>query len=182
MKMGKKLVATGAVAALVVASFGAGAYAATQKITLIVNGTVAKADPITQNNTTYVPLRAAAEMLGASIGFDSKTNTVTVTSKGNITVDRYNVDDFVVTQLQAKNTEYLGWDVSAEVANINAKTVSSATLTAVFYDGSGKRIGSAVAPVSDLKSKDTKLINFLTTDDLTGYKTVKFQTNYVFYK
>lgn len=51
-------------------------------MTLVVDGTVAKVDPILQNGVTYVPLRAAAELLGATVNLDSKTNTVTVTSKG----------------------------------------------------------------------------------------------------
>lgn len=86
--MKKKLFISLMVVSLMLVSAGVGAYAATKKMTLIVNGTVAKVDPISQNGVTYVPLRAAAEMLGASVGFDLKTNTVTVTSKSQLPVSK----------------------------------------------------------------------------------------------
>jgi hypothetical protein len=178
----KKLLLSLMVVSLMLVSAGVGAYAAAQKMTLIVNGTVAKVDPIVQNGVTYVPLRAAAEMLGATVGLDSKTNTVTVTGKGNIKVDTYYAGDFVFTQLQAEVNSLDMWEVSVEVANNGIKNISSANLTASFYDGSGKRLGSATSSVIGLAKKETKVIEFFSTDDLTGYKTVKFQTDIVNYK
>lgn len=80
--MKKKLLLSLMVVSLMLVSAGVGAYAATKKMTLVVDGTIAKVDPIVQNNVTYVPLRAAAELLGASVNLDAKTNTITVTSKG----------------------------------------------------------------------------------------------------
>ncbi|WP_438351558.1 stalk domain-containing protein [Paenibacillus sp. FA6] len=77
MRSKKKLIISLTVVLAVFGAFGAGAYAA-QKITLIVNGGVAKADIRTINNTTYVPLRAVSELLGASVAFDSKTQTITI--------------------------------------------------------------------------------------------------------
>ncbi|MFD1953750.1 stalk domain-containing protein [Paenibacillus thailandensis] len=79
--MKKKIIAAGVVASLMLVSAGIGAYAAT-KMTLVVNGTVAKVDPKVIDGTTYIPVRAAAELLGATVGYDNKTNTVTITSKG----------------------------------------------------------------------------------------------------
>ncbi|MBP1992559.1 hypothetical protein J2Z66_004168 [Paenibacillus eucommiae] len=62
-------------------SVGVGAYAAT-KLTLVVNGEkITNADPKLIDGVTYVPLRAVAEMLDASVGWDGNTSTVTVTGK-----------------------------------------------------------------------------------------------------
>lgn len=38
-----------------------------------------KLSPITYNNTTYVPLRSAGELLGADIQYDSKSKTIQIT-------------------------------------------------------------------------------------------------------
>lgn len=176
--MKKKLLLSSLVVSLMVASAGVGAYAATKKMTLIVNGTVAKVDPISQNGVTYVPLRAAAEMLGASVGFDPKTYTVTVTSKGAIKVDTYYAGDFVFTQLIAEQNMFDSWDVTVSVANNGAKDVSGASLKAVFYNASGKRLGTANGTTGKLAKKESKVIDFLTTDDITGYTKVVFQVDY----
>ncbi|WEK53307.1 MAG: stalk domain-containing protein [Candidatus Cohnella colombiensis] len=64
------------------ASASIGAYAAT-KMTLIVNGAKADVDPVVIKGVTYVPVRAAAQMLGADVKYDASTGTVTVTSKGS---------------------------------------------------------------------------------------------------
>jgi Copper amine oxidase N-terminal domain len=67
-------------AGVIVASFAGGVYASSA-IKLIVNGVQSKAEAKIINNSTYVPLRAAAEMLGAEVLWDNKTRTVTVNGK-----------------------------------------------------------------------------------------------------
>lgn len=79
-KLKKKILLSIAVLSLVLMSAGIGAYAAT-KFTLIVNGKVANVEPKVIDGTTYIPVRAAAELLGAEVGYDAVTRTVTVTSK-----------------------------------------------------------------------------------------------------
>lgn len=76
--MKKKLLLSLMVAVVALLSVVVGAYAAT-KMTLIVNGKTAEVDPVVIKGVTYVPLRAAASMLGAKVGYDASTNTVTVT-------------------------------------------------------------------------------------------------------
>lgn len=78
--MKKKVLVASLLVLILAFSAAAGGYAAT-KLTLIVNGQKAAVDPILIDGTTYVPLRAAAEMLDANVGWDSATQTVTVTSK-----------------------------------------------------------------------------------------------------
>jgi Copper amine oxidase N-terminal domain len=69
-------------AVFLAASFAGGIYAASA-LKLVVNGVnVTNAEPKIINNRTYVPLRAAAELLGAEVNWDSKTNTVTVNGEG----------------------------------------------------------------------------------------------------
>ncbi|NBD25566.1 peptidylprolyl isomerase [Paenibacillus glycinis] len=79
-----KLYRRAGITALVVAGMtlaaGAGAYAAT-KMTLIVNGKPSSAVPVSIKNVTYVPLRAAAEMLGANVNYDAASNSVTIAGK-----------------------------------------------------------------------------------------------------
>jgi hypothetical protein len=78
--MKKKVLLTTVGSCVIAASFAGGVYAASA-IKLIVNGVQTKAEAKIINNSTYVPLRAAAEMLGAEVKWDGKTNTVTVNGK-----------------------------------------------------------------------------------------------------
>ncbi|WP_308637820.1 peptidylprolyl isomerase [Paenibacillus silvisoli] len=59
---------------------GAGAYAAT-KMTLIVNGKKSAVEPVSIKGVTYVPIRSAAEMLGANVNYNASSNSVMITSK-----------------------------------------------------------------------------------------------------
>lgn len=69
-----------AVLSIALLSASIGVYAAT-KFTLVVNGKVANVEPKVIDGTTYIPVRAAAELLGADVGYDAVTRTVTVNSK-----------------------------------------------------------------------------------------------------
>ena len=66
--MKKKLVISLALATTVIVSATAGAFAAA-KINLIVNGKLSNAETKVIDGTTYVPLRAAAELLGAEVKY-----------------------------------------------------------------------------------------------------------------
>ncbi len=50
-------------------------------VNLEVNGQGVEADTILYKGTTYVPLRAAAEMLGKEVGYNSKTRTASINKK-----------------------------------------------------------------------------------------------------
>lgn len=53
-------------------------------VNLTVNGEKVAADTILYNGTTYVPLRATAEMLGKEVGWDQKTSTASINDKGTV--------------------------------------------------------------------------------------------------
>ncbi|OWR32694.1 hypothetical protein CDO73_03585 [Saccharibacillus sp. O23] len=78
----KKFMIAGAAVALVVSSFSAGTYAS-GKLKLIVNGQTASADVQIIKGTTYVPLRAVSEMLGASVNYDNSAETIMINSSGS---------------------------------------------------------------------------------------------------
>lgn len=82
--MKKKLLLSFMVVSLMLLSAGVGAFAATQ-IKLVVNGTVSNAQTKVIAGVTYVPLRAAAELLGAEVKYDAATSTVSITSEGGST-------------------------------------------------------------------------------------------------
>lgn len=50
-------------------------------VNLTVNGEKVEADTIAYNGTTYVPLRAAAEMLDKDVGWDQATQTASIDDK-----------------------------------------------------------------------------------------------------
>lgn len=50
-------------------------------INLTVNGNKVDADTILYEGTTYVPLRAAGEMLGKEVGWNGNTNTASINDK-----------------------------------------------------------------------------------------------------
>ncbi|MNW41414.1 hypothetical protein D3C74_185510 [compost metagenome] len=77
----KKLLLSGAAIALALSSFAVGAAGA-GRFQLIVNGKTATTEVKVINNTTYVPLRAVSEMLGAKVTFNSATGTITINSDG----------------------------------------------------------------------------------------------------
>ncbi|TDQ39256.1 copper amine oxidase N-terminal domain-containing protein [Aureibacillus halotolerans] len=68
------------VAALVI--FSAGAFAASA-IKVKVDGRTAPVDAKLIDNTTYVPLRAVSEMLGADVKWDQASRTVNIASVGS---------------------------------------------------------------------------------------------------
>ena len=67
-------------------------------IGLTINGTSAvlkdpngnTVQPFTYNGTTYVPIRAVSDHLGASVGYDAKNNTASINGNASLTED----DDF----------------------------------------------------------------------------------------
>ncbi|RUS48386.1 DUF4352 domain-containing protein [Cohnella sp. AR92] len=136
--MKKKVLIMLVIGSLMLLSAGIGAYAAS-KMTLIVNGKVASAEPKVINGTTYVPLRAAAELLNATVGYDKGTNTVTITSKAdtsrnNSTAGGPNQPSQSASQLgfSRKNPAPIGTTLSFDQSGILEKYSGEMTLEEVI--------------------------------------------------
>lgn len=67
---------------LLIGIFTAGVFAA-NGMTLIVNGVKSDAEIQVINGSSYVPLRAVAELLGAEVNYDATTRTITINSDGS---------------------------------------------------------------------------------------------------
>lgn len=55
------------------------------KISLIVNGTAVNQETLLYNGTTYLPIRAVGDAIGATVDYDAKTYTATLTTPTNTT-------------------------------------------------------------------------------------------------
>lgn len=75
--MKKKILIATTAAALLLLGAGAGAFAASG-FTIKVNGKVANVDARVINGSTYLPLKAIGQLLGAKVNYDASTRTVTV--------------------------------------------------------------------------------------------------------
>ena len=92
-------------------------------IDVIVNGCIIKT-PVdafleTENNTTYVPVRAISEALGATVSWDDETKTATVSKDGNdVSFSIYDAENTAVLYLDTTFipvravSEKLGYSVS----------------------------------------------------------------------
>jgi hypothetical protein len=110
------------ITAFMLMSSGSGVYAA-PKLTLIVNGQVSSAETKLIKNSTYVPLRAAAELLGTKVDFNPATKTVTITSKTKVV--KITRDKSIII----KSTTYVPLRSAAELLG-----------SVVNYDGTTKTI------------------------------------------
>jgi len=66
-------------------------------INLIVDGQTISADNILYNGTTYVPVRALAEVLGKEVVWDAKTNTVEVNDKEQYFIEKNGIKVYAKT-------------------------------------------------------------------------------------
>lgn len=157
--------------------FATGVYAA-PAIKLIVDGKTIKTDVKLINSTSYVPLRAVSEALGAELKWDGATSTITINSANTIAPSDqsgvYNAGEFQFFNVTAENGQF-GWEVVSEIKNVGIKDYKGITFTATFYDKDKKRVGIARGSAMDLKKGQSKTASLITTDDLTGYATIKFQ-------
>lgn len=128
--------------------------------------------PITYNSTTYLPLRSVGEALGLEIKFDSKTQTIFL---GKEPDGSYKDGSFMLYDVTVEESMF-GWNVEGEVKNIGQKKITG-TFTITFFGEDGKRIGSASGVVNEIDVLKTRTTNFLTTDDLKGYKSLRFQVD-----
>ena len=76
-------------------------------VNLEVNGDKVEVDNILYKGTTYVPIRAVAEMLGKEVGWDGKTNTASINDKElNEKTDNTNMDE--IDKKEVVYAEFIG--------------------------------------------------------------------------
>ncbi|MDF2683977.1 MAG: hypothetical protein K0R47_5167, partial [Brevibacillus sp.] len=127
---------------------------------------------------TYLPVRAVGEAVGLKVGWNAETQTV-VLGEGQpaekVPEGSYKVGDFTFTDVTVKSG-IIGPEIAAEVKS--SKDVKGATFTITFYGADDKRIGTAMGSVQNLKSGESKTLQFMTSDDgVEKYKSMKFQVD-----
>ncbi|MFD2670786.1 stalk domain-containing protein [Marinicrinis sediminis] len=125
--MKKKIIITALSIFTLMAVFVAGVFAASSGLTLIVNGKVSNAETKIIDGSTYVPLRAAAEMLGADVKYDASTRTVTIVGKdtsANLTSDlkTFNVNVNVTSGPMKLNVSKVTFDPAYREYSFSAET------------------------------------------------------------
>ncbi len=177
MKTGKRWLAAGAVGMLTVAFF-AGTAVGAGGIALIVNGKKASAEVLLRNGVTYVPLRAAAELLGSEVQWESATRTVRIESLAEPGVQYAGEFRFSGMTVKEQNGTTM---ITTEIRNESDERAEAVLFSAVFYDAEGKRLGNAVGTAVELSSGETATVHLLTDDrgSLGDYATVRYQIEQV---
>lgn len=102
---------------------------------IMLNGIQLQADPVSINNTTYLPLRSIAEALQLTVDWNEQANTVTITSAGNNVTSTPNTSTntagkvlleqngikITYNGITQKEAYLKGYDVNLKIENSNAK-------------------------------------------------------------
>ncbi|SEO79444.1 Copper amine oxidase N-terminal domain-containing protein [Paenibacillus sp. OV219] len=175
--MKKKLFIATLMLVVSVSSASIGAYAAT-KYSLSLNGKKTSLDVQIIKGDAYVSAKKFGELLGQKVTIDTKKSTVTVVTsnpaKPALKAGEYQAKDFIFSDVQASEG-VIGWEVTAEVKAL--KAFKGAVFTITFLDANGKRVGSAAGSVSDIAKNEVRTVQFITTDDLTGWKKLRPQVD-----
>lgn len=102
---------------------------------IMLNGIQLQADPVSINNTTYLPLRSIAEALQLTVDWNEQANTVTITSDGSFsgaaqptstnTTGKVLLDQngikITFNGITKKDSYLKGYDVNLKIENSNAQ-------------------------------------------------------------
>lgn len=120
MKRFKKILIIMITMALLISSF-VSASSAKKNIEVIfnavnieVNGQKVNEDTIVYKGTTYVPLRAVAEMLDKEVGWDQKTNTASINDKQTTNINDKRFEKAIVSKHVDGDTVYVRFDDGKE--------------------------------------------------------------------
>lgn len=177
MKTGKRWLTVGA-ASMLIAGLLAGTAVGAGGIALIVNGKPSSAEVLMRDGITYVPLRAAAELLGSEVQWESASRTVRIDSLAEQGVQFAGEFRFSGMTMKEQNGITM---ITTEIRNESEDRAEAVLFSAVYYDAEGKRLGNAVGTAVDLSSGETATVHMLTDDNgaLGDYATVRYQIEQV---
>jgi|GEM_PF-3794310 len=162
-------------ALIIVLSFASGAVFASGGLKIVVNGIPASVQGKVIDGSTYVPLRAVATMLGAQVSYDSKTKVVNINAGTKTQETATATKGVEFLDLQVKDLSGL-WKISVEVKNEGTTDINRMSFKIVFYDEKGSRVGTADGYINNkLGVGESVVVETISTDDLSNYKTVKYQ-------
>ena len=144
------------------------------KVNIAVNGTKVESNNILYEGTTYVPLRAVAEMLGKDVTWNQETSTAGINDKNTNDAG----DGFIYGNVSFKDGA-IGYSyIIGEMTNYSLKDYNSVSFTISTYDEIGTLLQTDNIYISNLKSKDTKAFEgMIEIDDVSKIKTYKIKFN-----
>lgn len=104
-----------------------------QDFTIVVDGATrtftdangARVYPLLYDGSTYLPLRAVGELMGATVGWDNATSTVTLVTTASTNGQVTDADQFGTGTTQTGNTTYIGEGKAKEIALKHAGLTAS---------------------------------------------------------
>lgn len=145
-------------------------------VNLQVNGKKVDADNILYNGTTYVPLRAIAEMLGKEVSWDQVTRTASINDKATVTarVTRVVDGDTLEVQIDGKKerVRLIGIDTPESVHPDASKNIEAGKIALEFTRS--KLEGKEVELEFDVQERDQygRLLAYIYLDGLMFNKTL----------
>jgi len=136
--------------------FGAGVQQVIEvvlnSVNLTVNGQRVQADTILYNGTTFVPLRATAEMLGKEVGWDSSTNTASINDKGGST-PKVSTGNYSRT-----NPAPIGAKQSVKVSNFSEEYIAEVKVSDIIRGEKALELILAANQFNDVPSAEEEYI------------------------
>lgn len=146
-------------------------------VNLTVNGKKVEADNILYEGTTYVPLRAIAEILGKEVGWDQATRTASINDKAETIVAKVNriVDgDTIIVEFEGKEerVRLIGVDTPESVHPDIAKNLPEGKVASEYTKS--KLEGKEVELEFDIQERDQygRLLAYVWIDGTMFNKTL----------
>lgn len=142
------------------------------KIKLVVNGQNINNETLLYNDTTYLPIRAIGEAVGAEVNYDAKTYTATLTTPASVTNDSSSIYwANKVYMLATDNTIDANRLIISNVTNTSFNFEFKADDNSILSDKANISDYSAVCTISDIYGLKFEIHG----DEISVYETGKAQ-------